>query len=332
MIDPIVEIVQGATRFEIGQGITSPASVPSGGGTAAGNYDDTALQMRVAAAEGRIGALEGASVSWTNLADLPAAFPPAAHGHAWGDLSGVPAAFPPVLHRHAWAELDDVPASFPPQAHGHDLAQITGLIGVLNEKAAASQIPSTAMIQDIVAALFQSGTHTNATVAYDPATQSLSVTASGAGAAMTEEEVQDIVGALSVQGTGISVIYDDDAGLLRIALAGDSFTSADKTRLDGIAAGATVNAPDAQLRDRATHTGEQPIESITGLQAALNGKMVATTFKTVNGTAITGAGDIVIPAGPAGTSITGVVLTQAAYDALSTAAKNDTTKLYLIAG
>ena len=146
---------------------------------------------------------------------------------------------------------------------------------------------------------------------------------------MTEEEVQDIVGALSVQGTGISVIYDDDAGLLRIALAGESFTSADKTRLDGIAAGATVNAPDAQLRDRATHTGEQPIESITGLQAALNGKMVATTFKTVNGTAITGAGDIVIPAG---TSITGVVLTQAAYDALSTAAKNDTTKLYLIAG
>ena len=60
--------------------------------------------------------------------------------------------------------------------------------------------------------------------------------------------------------------------------------------------------------------------------------MGATTFKTVNGTAITGAGDIVIPAGPAGTSITGVILTQAAYDALSTAAKDDTTKLYLIAG
>ena len=282
-------------------------SGPPGGG-AGSDYDDTDIVAR-------IGALEGASVSWTDLADLPATFLPAAH-------------------RHLWADLDDVPANFPPQAHVHDLAQITGLIGALNEKAAASQIPTTAMIQDIVAALFQSGTHTNATVAYDPATQSLSVTASGAGAgaAMTEEEVQDIVGALSVQGTGISVVYDDDAGLLRIALSGESFTSAEKAKLDGIAAGATANAPDAQLRDRASHTGAQPISTVTGLQAALDGKMGATTFKTVNGAAITGAGDIVIPAGPAGTSITGVVLTQAAYDALSAAAKNDTTKLYLIAG
>ena len=77
---------------------------------------------------------------------------------------------------------------------------------------------------------------------------------------------------------------------------------------------------------------QHTIGDVTGLQAALDGKMGATTFKTVNGTAITGAGDIVIPAGPAGTSITGAILTQAAYDALSTAAKNDATKLYLIVG
>ena len=77
---------------------------------------------------------------------------------------------------------------------------------------------------------------------------------------------------------------------------------------------------------------QHTIGDVSGLQTALDGKMGATSFKTVNGTAITGAGDIVIPAGPAGTSITGVILTQAAYDALSTAAKNDTTKLYLIVG
>jgi len=41
--------------------------------------------------------------------------------------------------------------------------------------------------------------------------------------------------------------------------------SAFKTKLDGIASGATANATDAQLRDRATHTGTQTAGTITGL-------------------------------------------------------------------
>lgn len=49
-------------------------------------------------------------------------------------------------------------------------------------------------------------------------------------------------------------------------------SAADKTKLDGVAAGATANATDAQLRDRSTHTGEQAISTVTGLQAALDGK------------------------------------------------------------
>ena len=160
----------------------------------------------------------------------------------------------------------------------------------------------------------------------------LSITGSGAGASLSQEDVEDFVGGLILQGTGINVSYDDAGNVLSIALSGESFTTAEKNKLAGIATGATANATDAQLRDRAGHTGAQPISTVTGLQAALDGKMGATTFKTVNGAAITGAGDIVIPAGPAGTSITGVVLTQAAYDALSAAAKNDATKLYLISG
>lgn len=49
-------------------------------------------------------------------------------------------------------------------------------------------------------------------------------------------------------------------------------SSADKAKLDGIAAGATVNATNAELRDRSTHTGAQGIGTITGLQTALDGK------------------------------------------------------------
>ena len=39
-----------------------------------------------------------------------------------------------------------------------------------------------------------------------------------------------------------------------------------------VADGATANATDADLRDRTTHTGEQAISTVTGLQAALDGK------------------------------------------------------------
>lgn len=51
------------------------------------------------------------------------------------------------------------------------------------------------------------------------------------------------------------------------------FTQSLKNKLDGIQAEATKNASDAQLRDRSTHTGEQPISSIIGLQIELDGKL-----------------------------------------------------------
>ena len=44
-----------------------------------------------------------------------------------------------------------------------------------------------------------------------------------------------------------------------------SMSSADKTKLDGVATGATANATDAELRDRSTHTGTQAVGTITGL-------------------------------------------------------------------
>ncbi|MBB4005785.1 hypothetical protein [Allorhizobium taibaishanense] len=49
-------------------------------------------------------------------------------------------------------------------------------------------------------------------------------------------------------------------------------TAADKVKLNGIANGATANATDAALRDRTTHTGEQPMSTVTGLIAALAAK------------------------------------------------------------
>ena len=46
------------------------------------------------------------------------------------------------------------------------------------------------------------------------------------------------------------------------------YTAAESVKLAGIATGATANATDAALRDRATHTGTQPHTTITGLGTA----------------------------------------------------------------
>ena len=56
------------------------------------------------------------------------------------------------------------------------------------------------------------------------------------------------------------------------ALSTNDYTTAEKNKLSGIAAGATANATDAQLRDRATHTGAQAIATVSGLQASLDAK------------------------------------------------------------
>lgn len=45
---------------------------------------------------------------------------------------------------------------------------------------------------------------------------------------------------------------------------------------------ATQNATDASLRDRSTHTGEQPISSVTGLQEELDNKILESTQSAVD--------------------------------------------------
>ena len=51
-----------------------------------------------------------------------------------------------------------------------------------------------------------------------------------------------------------------------------ALTPAERTKLSGVATGATANSTDAQLRDRSTHTGTQAVSTVTGLQSALDGK------------------------------------------------------------
>jgi hypothetical protein len=90
-------------------------------------------------------------------------------------------------------------------------------------------------------------------------------TTSGANATYVKLSDPDLLNAV-LTAAQIAAAYESNAGVNR-------FTDAEKSKLAGIAAGATANATDAQLRDRATHTGSQAISTVTGLQAALDAKV-----------------------------------------------------------
>ncbi|OUL63092.1 hypothetical protein [Flavobacterium sp. AJR] len=60
------------------------------------------------------------------------------------------------------------------------------------------------------------------------------------------------------------------------------FSPTEKTKLDGIATGATANQTDAYLLNRANQTGSQAIATVTGLQTALDGKQSVIGFVPEN--------------------------------------------------
>ncbi len=58
-------------------------------------------------------------------------------------------------------------------------------------------------------------------------------------------------------------------------LSTEDYTTTEKTKLSGIASGATANSSDATLLARANHTGTQAISTVSGLQTALDAKEAA---------------------------------------------------------
>lgn len=56
-------------------------------------------------------------------------------------------------------------------------------------------------------------------------------------------------------------------------LSTEDFTTAEKTKLSGVATGATKNQTDAYLLNRTNHTGSQAISTVSGLQTALDSKV-----------------------------------------------------------
>lgn len=109
-------------------------------------------------------------------------------------------------------------------------------------------------VQDAVAQLLGAGS--NITLNYDDAGNTLTVAATD-GSSFDPEAVRDAMGVALVGVGPISIAVNDAADTITISTT------------------ATANATDAALRDRATHTGSQPISTVAGLQAALDGKQAS---------------------------------------------------------
>lgn len=136
-------------------------------------------------------------------------------------------------------------------SHTHSQSDITGLSTALNSKADVSSVP--AQFNPIAGAnVSLSGTYPNITIA-------------AAGGSGGEGGAVD-----SVNGqTGLVVLDQDD---IADGATAKQFTATEKTKLSGISTGATANDTDANLKNRANHTGTQAQSTITNLTTDLAAK------------------------------------------------------------
>lgn len=140
-----------------------------------------------------------------------------------------------------WSQIVSKPTTFPPSAHQHTAQDIVNL---------------TARIQNDVGAMIQAGA--GISTVFNSGTGVLTISATGSGGGTFDAEAaRDTIGT-ALKGAGLVTVTVNDAA--------DTIT---------VTTTATQNSTDAQLRDRTTHTGTQPISSIDQLQNNLDGKQDA---------------------------------------------------------
>jgi hypothetical protein len=119
---------------------------------------------------------------------------------------------------------------------------------------------STERVQDIIGSWLAGGAHTGISFVYNDASNTLVATVSGGGGGSSNLSL----GTITATAIPINIDTGTDISLpvATTSLAGLE-SAADKTKLDGIATGATANSPDATLLARANHTGTQAPATIS---------------------------------------------------------------------
>lgn len=141
--------------------------------------------------------------------------------------------------------------------------------------------------------------------------------------------IGSILGSLSDIATFITTkAFDktvDDLDDITAGTTNKHFTGTEKTKLGGIATGATANDTDANLRARSSHTGVQAISTVTDLQTTLDAKEVKADKNQPSGYAGLGVDGKLLSAQLPSITVTDtfVVASQAAMLALSAAETGD---------
>jgi len=239
-------------------------------------------------------------VSWSAVTGKPTTFPPQAHSHAIGDVTGLTAAlaqkveldpYGKVLASQLPSYVDDV-LEFA-NAAARPATGETGKIYVTLDNGKIFRWSGSTYIEISAAPgstdFVPEGTgnlyHTTARAAAAAPVQSvagrtgavtLAVADVSGAVGTTDARLTDarewsaatVTQAEAEAGTSTSRLAFSPLRVFQAIAAWWAASSA-KTKLDGIATGATANATDAQLRDRATHTGTQTASTISDFAAAV---------------------------------------------------------------
>jgi hypothetical protein len=177
----------------------------------------------------------------------------------WNDVTGKPSTFPPSAHTHVAADVTD-------------FATATRAVPLTGYAAAGSRI-ALAATDTILGAFNKLGKWVAdlAAVAFSGSASDLTA------GTLPAARFDDTAHGARAGGTLHPAATTSVAGFM---------AGADKTKLDGVAAGATVNATDAALRDRATHTGTQLAATISDFATAVAATpaVTANTAKVTNAT------------------------------------------------
>ncbi|MFN3578710.1 MAG: hypothetical protein ACK4TJ_17270, partial [Tabrizicola sp.] len=241
-------------------------------GTLASQTDlKAALDGKASAAQGALAdtALQpGAQIPWTDVTGKPTFF-----SGAWGDLTGVPATFPPAAHTHPAAEIGD--------STGAGRALLTAS-DAASQRAALS-VESSAQLDARDAANRDRANHTGT----QPA-----ATITGLAPVATSGSASDLSA-----GTLPAARFDDSAhgnraggALHAVATAGAAgfMSAADKTKLDGVAAGANNYVHPNHTGD-VTSVGDGATTIAAGV--VTNAKLAGMASGRIKGRTTAGTGD-----------------------------------------
>lgn len=181
---------------------------------------------------------------WAELTDKPTLFPPTAHTHSYGDLTDVPATFAPSAHTHAWTEITAKPTTFAPAAHNQAWSTITGtpttLAGYgITDGGGSSYVHPTGDGNLHVPA---TGTTNNGKFLEAGATAGSLSWASIVWADITTGKPTTLTGYGITDAAPLAHVGTGGTAHANVVAAGAAgfMTGADKTKLDGIATGATA--------------------------------------------------------------------------------------------